>query len=176
MTAMEPIRFLPGRTIIRQGAHGHGCYFLVSGTVRVVRSADVTAAPPPATPRRALSPVSGGLSRDSQSWVMRELVAGATFGQIALVDNVPRTASVIATTDVVALYISRSDFERLLGSASPAAHRLREHVVVSGIRQLRRATQHFRVLVASREGQPLSARDVAFVRVAAHEWGLPLPE
>jgi len=190
LAATEPINFSRGRTIIRQGAHGHGCYFLVSGVVRIVRAADPTAAvsvtpsptstaaTPSTPPRTSEAPTSSGAhtSSGSSSWVMGELGAGATFGQIALVDNVPRTASVIATTDVVALFISRSQFERLLCSAAPAAHRLREHVVLSGIRQLRRATQHFRVLSARREGQPLSMRDLAFVRVAAHEWGLPLPD
>lgn len=53
---------------------------------------------------------------------IRSMTAGGFFGEIALIDQRPRTATVECVTDVRALEIRRHEFERLLETL-PAVHR-----------------------------------------------------
>lgn len=53
---------------------------------------------------------------------IRSMTAGGFFGEIALIDQRPRSATVACVTDVHALEIHRHEFERLLQTL-PAVHR-----------------------------------------------------
>ncbi len=74
--------FKAGGTIIKEGDEGVGFYLLMSGSVDVTR---------------------GG----SQ---LATLGAGDSFGEMALLDNYRRSATVVAKDDVAALVMLRSDF------------------------------------------------------------------
>ncbi|MFO0613382.1 MAG: serine/threonine-protein kinase [Polyangiaceae bacterium] len=152
LAVTQALRFAKGSHIIRQGAHGHGCYLLVSGEVEVVKATG------------------------SHPWVIGRMRPGSVFGQIALVDHVPRTASIVAATEVVVVEISRTDFDGLLRATDEVAHRFREHIVVSGIRQLRRATQQLRALTTTERSAVARREEFARVQVAAKEWDLPIEE
>jgi putative peptide zinc metalloprotease protein len=78
-----------GDTIIRQGEIGDSFYALVSGQVDVVRD---------------------GLFE-------KRLGPGAYFGEIALLLDVPRTASIVARTPVRMFRIDRAGFDRLVAGA-----------------------------------------------------------
>jgi Cyclic nucleotide-binding domain len=71
-----------GEAVFRAGEHGDRFYVIVDGTVEV-------------------SP------KDAQP---SELDAGDFFGEIALLKDVPRTADVVAKTDVELLELQREDF------------------------------------------------------------------
>jgi CRP/FNR family transcriptional regulator, cyclic AMP receptor protein len=78
-----------GTTLIAEGTKGREFFVLVDGTVDVRR---------------------GGRK-------LNTLGAGSFFGEIALVSETPRTATVTATTPVRLLVISGQSFRRLLADA-----------------------------------------------------------
>lgn len=75
-----------GRTIARQGDIGNGLFLIERGTVHVVRDGEIVAS----------------------------LGAGEWFGELAVLDRGPRTASVVADGPVSCLAIAAWDAERLL--------------------------------------------------------------
>ena len=76
----------PGKTLTQQGAPGREFFVLLEGTVDVVR--------------------------DGKK--ISELGAGQFFGELALISNIPRTATVTATSPIRALVVVDRDFRRLL--------------------------------------------------------------
>jgi CRP-like cAMP-binding protein len=100
------VEFPPHRPIARQGEVGTGFFLIVRGRVRVVHDG-VTIA---------------------------HLGPGDVFGEISLLDQMPRIASVVAEEDTVCLAVASWDFERLLeeqprlaiGLLRTVARRLRE--------------------------------------------------
>jgi CRP-like cAMP-binding protein len=72
--------------LTRQGAPGREFFVLLDGTVDVVR--------------------------DGKQ--VNTLGAGEFFGELALVSNIPRTATVTATSEIRALVVVDRDFRRLL--------------------------------------------------------------
>src|SRR5262249_10990126 len=99
-----------GATVLEEGDAGDKFYVVVRGTLEVMQAAG-----------------------DAGSRLLRVLQDGDFFGEIALIDNVPRTASVRARTACLLLVLAREDFRRVL-QASPelrtlferAAHARRE--------------------------------------------------
>jgi CRP-like cAMP-binding protein len=79
-------RFAAGATIVHLGAPGDAFYVILEGRALVIRPAG-----------RPL-----------------KLGAGDFFGELALIEEVPRSADVIAADDIVALSIGRAAFTRLL--------------------------------------------------------------
>ncbi len=80
------IDFPAGRYIVRQGQVGTGCYLIVSGKVKVVRSGETLA---------SLGP-------------------GDFFGELSILDQMPRIAHVITTEPTVCLGLASWDFTKLL--------------------------------------------------------------
>jgi len=78
--------FEDGTVIVPEGEEGLGFYLLLSGEARVVQG------------ERELN----------------RMAAGDFFGEIALLEGTPRTASVVAVGPVVCLGILRGDFRPLL--------------------------------------------------------------
>jgi CRP/FNR family transcriptional regulator, cyclic AMP receptor protein len=89
-------RFAAGTAIVRKGDHGTAFYVLLDGTVRVV-------------PPKGRS---------------RQLRAGDSFGEMALLEDAPRSADVLAEVDVLTMTISRSAFDRLLRKEPALTHAL----------------------------------------------------
>ena len=151
----DAYRFPPGVTIIRQGAHGHGCYLLLAGAVDVVKVSD------------------------NRTWVLARLPAGCSFGQIALVDNLPRTASVVAATESIVLEIGRDAFENMLAGIDEVGEALRLHLAIAGIRHLRRATRRLATLLGhqgTRGPGTDSRRELVYLQAAVREWALPVED
>lgn len=84
-------RFASGSTLVRAGDPGRSFFVLLDGTAQVVRS--------------------GGRPR--------RLGMGDYFGEMALLDGAPRSADVVAESDVLALTVDRTGFAKLL-RAEPA--------------------------------------------------------
>ena len=90
-------RYSPGDEIVRQGDEADRFYFLVDGRVEVVRVADGMAAR------------------------LAELEPGDYFGEMALLDERPRSATVRALTAVEAYTLTATDFRALLAPLPAAA-------------------------------------------------------
>jgi CRP-like cAMP-binding protein len=89
-------RYASGAPIVRAGDRGNAFYVLLDGGARVV-------------------PQAGRPAR---------LRAGDAFGEMALLDDAPRSADVVADGEVLALVIGRSAFAKLLRSEPRLAHAL----------------------------------------------------
>lgn len=88
--------FKSGETILRQGEPGETAYIIESGKVEIAIK---------------------GPNGQSQSVGTRG--PGTMIGEMALVDNAPRTATVTAIEDCTLLEIDKEDFSRRLQSADP---------------------------------------------------------
>lgn len=88
--------FERGRVVIRQGDVGYSFYFIVSGSVLVqIQDKD---------------PVSGIVRNN----IVGELGAGATFGDLALLNNDKRRATIVCKEDCEFLKVDKTDFNKIL--------------------------------------------------------------
>jgi CRP-like cAMP-binding protein len=60
--------------------------------------------------------VEGNAQVQKNGRTIRQLTSGDFFGEISLIDQGPRTASVVAETDLVLLVVNPSSFDRLLNT------------------------------------------------------------
>ena len=82
----DQVDWREGKTVIRQGASGAEFFVLTNGTVSVFRDGEK----------------------------LSDLAAGDWIGEVALVANVPRTATVVTTSPVTALVLTRGGFSQLI--------------------------------------------------------------
>jgi CRP-like cAMP-binding protein/Zn-dependent protease len=112
---LQPKVYLSGSFVVRQGDRGNCFYLLREGTVEVLEDQG-----PEALPRH-----------------LRDLGPGDYFGEIALIRDVPRTASVRALTTVTTLALGREAFQRLLKSHielyERSKHMVEEQEALAGI-------------------------------------------
>ncbi|MBL8605465.1 MAG: cyclic nucleotide-binding domain-containing protein [Myxococcales bacterium] len=97
--------FAAGKAILREGAPGHDFFLVDRGVVEVL-----TRAP------------------DGQSVPLATLQRGAFFGEVAMLTGMPRTASVIALTEVSAVRFDKPDIDAVLDK-NPQARRLLEAMI-----------------------------------------------
>lgn len=86
-------KFSRGATVIKQGDPGDGFYFIASGDAKVVYT-----------------------DQDKKTCVVAYLSDTDYFGEAALINDKARGASVIATTSLKTLYLSKRRFEALVSS------------------------------------------------------------
>jgi len=86
MREREPVRYSAGQTIFKEGDTGAFLYIVNSGTVAIVL----------------------------QGKRLERVGAGGTFGEMAIVDRSPRSATAYAETDCELLALNRDDFLALL--------------------------------------------------------------
>lgn len=100
--------YLKGEIIFDEGEEGQALYLVIHGRVIICRQAK------------------------SHTARIAEVEAGAIFGELALLDNLPRSAQAIAAEDCALASLSRADFERLLDThaviASKIALQLARHL------------------------------------------------
>ena len=95
-----------GDVLVRQGDKGWEFFFIIEGKARV----------------------------EKDGRVIRNLISGDFFGEISLIDREPRTASVIAETDMDLLVVHSRSFNHLL-DMTPG---LSEKILISLCKYLRR--------------------------------------
>jgi len=90
--ALDTKKFPPGATIIREGDPGEAFFILESGEAEVYK-------------------------RESEDSVLKKYGKGDYFGELALLDDKPRAASVVAGKkgEVKVAYLGKQGFQRLLG-------------------------------------------------------------
>lgn len=103
-----------GSTVFSKGEPGHGLLAVLSGVVKISSSSD-----------------------EGKEVVFNLIGKGEVFGEIALLDGGPRTATATALTDCVLLALDRRDFMPLLLADATMAVKLLE--IVSG--RLRRTSE-----------------------------------
>src|SRR5438270_715223 len=89
----QPRDLASGQALFEAGDAGDGCYRLDHGLVKVV----------------VLSP-------QSEERILTVLGPGAIVGELAMIDGLPRSASVVAVTDCVFTFVSRREFDRFTTS------------------------------------------------------------
>jgi CRP/FNR family transcriptional regulator, cyclic AMP receptor protein len=82
----DQIEWPEGKTLIKEGRLGSEFFILIEGTASV--------------------------SQDGRK--LRDLAAGEWAGEIALISDVPRTATVVATSPIRALVMTRGGFSQLM--------------------------------------------------------------
>ena len=115
-TETDQVQVTKGTTIIEEGTHSEEMYVIVEGLLGVTK-----------------------LSGDRQVELAR-LGPGEVVGEIALLDNAPRTATVIAETDSLLVRVPVSAFEMLLGN--PDVVRRMFRTVTSRLRGIETSLRH----------------------------------
>src|SRR5688572_12908824 len=108
-------RYRKGQVIFHQGDDGDAMYLVESGLVKI--SAE---------------------SVDGQEAILTEVRPGETFGELALLDGAPRSATAMAVDDTLTLRLPRRTFDELLDNEVGFARRILEGLA----HELRRATHH----------------------------------
>ncbi|MCO4744950.1 MAG: Crp/Fnr family transcriptional regulator [Proteobacteria bacterium] len=136
------VRYPAGSVVFFQGDVPDGLYAILEGTVRVRT-----------------------LSEDGQELVLNHLDAGEVFGEIALLDGLPRTADILAESDAVLARVPRPAFLRLLERQPRIALQLIE-VLCARVRytSARVEEQHFQSAVVR-----LARRLLALARTHGRE-------
>jgi signal transduction histidine kinase len=106
----EPITIEPGDLLIEEGAPGDALFVLLDGELQVSKRSG---------------------SHDVKVDVR---VTGEVIGEMSLLDNSPRSASIRSLTESHLLKVSKGAFERVL-STSPAAALATLHIFVARLRQ-----------------------------------------
>jgi CRP/FNR family cyclic AMP-dependent transcriptional regulator len=102
-TAAESVSVEPLLTVLREGEESDALYVIVSGEVRVTSSGEA-----------------GGPPRD-----LGPLGPGGYFGEIGLLQGIPRTATVTAVTPAELLRITGEDFLRIVNEGPGVSSALR---------------------------------------------------
>jgi len=97
---LVPLRLGSGTVVVQEGDAGDRFYIVVEGEVEV----------------------------SEEGTLISELAAGSYFGEIALIRDVPRTATVIAKTPVVLYALDREDFLAAVTSHAPSTEAAEEVV------------------------------------------------
>ncbi|CAJ2502895.1 Uu.00g102890.m01.CDS01 [Anthostomella pinea] len=105
--ALETLKFPAGHTVIRQGDIGESFYLLESG------QADAFI--------------------DGKDQSVKHYEKGDFFGELALLNDAPRAASVVSATEVKVATLGKSAFQRLLGPVEGIMRRTRYEGVKSGV-------------------------------------------
>jgi NTE family protein len=102
------VRWMPlagGEALMRQGEPGDALYLLVSGRLRVY------------------------IEEDGQRRVVREISRGEVIGEMSVIADAPRSATVVAIRDSVLVSLGKEDFIRLQAQSPPVALALTRQII-----------------------------------------------
>ena len=122
-----------GMVLAREGESGNAVYLIISGRVQVTKRA-----------------------ADGTTVTLAELSEGAVFGEMALVTESPRVATVVADTPVDLFELPRTILGELGGYASQLQGALSRQVCDRMVKNLMNLSPVFRVLPQERRAQLLS--------------------
>ena len=116
-----------GDTLFKEGAPGDAWYAMYRGRVDVIKD----------------------VGEDQKE--IYPLGKGACFGEIAILDGKPRSATIKAIEDCVVLKISRSDFQTLLDQDHIVAYKLLRNLAINLAQRVRSTTERLSELVQEAE-------------------------
>ncbi|OPY83694.1 MAG: cAMP-activated global transcriptional regulator CRP [Smithella sp. PtaU1.Bin162] len=105
--------FDAGRTVITEGDFAEGAYLILEGKAKAVISSD------------------GG-----EKIVLGEFDRGEIFGEMALIDNKPRSASVVTVTPCELAFMEKGAFGRIIEPLSSLSFRLMAFICLSIFRRI----------------------------------------
>ena len=100
MELLEPVEVKAGERIVRQDEPGDTMFIILQGAARVIHRTN------------------------GDSVLLARLGEGDFFGELALVDQLPRSADVVVTTDATLLCISQAAIRAFAGVSPGAAFKL----------------------------------------------------
>jgi cAMP-dependent protein kinase regulator len=118
---LRPARAAVGDEVLTEGEPGRSLFVLVAGTVETTKHLGVIG-------------LEGGAPRQK---VLVRLSAPQFFGEIGLLEDTPRSASVRAATPCELLELRREDFDRLVTADIRLGYTLLRNIAVSLIGRLR---------------------------------------
>ncbi len=129
-----------GEVIFRRGQQGEHAYFIERGTVDVI------------------------IEKDGADFIIAQLGAGEIIGEMSMIDDAPRSADVIATTETELIVIQRSRFIKPLTSADPMMN-LILRVVLTRFRNAQNRYSGLNVNPDTQNGSLEEIRELAFQRI-----------
>lgn len=108
--ALETQKFAPGEIIIKEGDPGHSFYLLESGEAVAYKG--------------------------DPSNRLLQYKKGDYFGELALLNDAPRAASIMASTDVKVASLGKNAFQRLLGPVEGILRRTKYEGVATGVEEM----------------------------------------
>ena len=117
--ALEERNFTGGELLCEEGSTGHECYFIIEGQVNVSKIID---------------------KDDGREKVLATLQAGDFFGEMALLEDSPRSANVRAAGPTRVLILSRESFWSLLDREADVAVKMLFGIISTIVGRLRRTS------------------------------------
>uniref|UniRef100_A0A1Y1MXJ6 cAMP-dependent protein kinase regulatory subunit n=1 Tax=Photinus pyralis TaxID=7054 RepID=A0A1Y1MXJ6_PHOPY len=108
--ALETKKYAPGEIIIKEGDPGHSFFLLESGEADAFKG--------------------------DQSNKVLHYKKGDFFGELALLNDQPRAASIMASTEVKVATLGKNAFQRLLGPVEGILRRTRYEGVATGVEEM----------------------------------------
>lgn len=119
--ALEEKSYREGDTVFGEGDPGDSMYFILRGRVRIEKQARSTTA---------------------TGKTLAVLEAGDYFGEMALLDQEPRSAAAVAIGPVTLLRLSKSAFDQIQGGSSPAGISILFGMIRTSSERIRRLSSH----------------------------------
>lgn len=103
---IEDLKYGPGHTIFSEGDSGDAWYALYSGEVEVLKQSD------------------------NGEKTIKTLDPGSCFGEIAVLDGLPRSASIRTTKETLVLRMPQGKFKELIDKDQLIAYKLIKHMAI----------------------------------------------
>src|SRR5512137_2756009 len=137
-TALEQKDYADGQTVFAEGDPGDSMYFIARGCIRIEKRAQTTSA---------------------VHKILAVLEAGDYFGEMALLDQKPRSASAVAAGDATILRLSKAAFDQMQARSGQAGMSVLFAMIRTSSERIRRLSAQ--VVVYDEVGKAIGeARDL----------------
>lgn len=124
---VETLKYAPGDIIFNEGDPGDAWYAIYSGEVEVIKQTN------------------------SDEKTIKTLEPHSCFGEIAILDGLPRSATIRTTKETVVLRIPLQEFKELLDGDHLVAHKLIKHMALMLANRQRSSTEALSHLLLANE-------------------------
>ena len=124
LSVTAPVTFAPGETLCSQGGPAHALFFVLEGTVQVLRR-----------------------DRSGEPRLIARIDAPAFLGHVALLDHAPRSATCVCEGETRVLALDQLTCDRMVVEATPRGAALRRVLSASLSRHLNRANAQVQELL-----------------------------